>query len=168
MPTAEAPVVASVTTEPTEIPAEAVADVVASDQPEAIATVEEISPAQPVEEVTEVEAAAATPALVTEAEEISEPAIAAVPEPAVAAPEVVAVVEPEPASTDGITADGRACNDPRVAACPVEVVEITTTHPKLFGDTVAPSVTPSGRTVARASNDPRGPVQESVMAEATG
>ena len=68
----------------------------------------------------------------------------------------------------GITADGRAINDPRIAPCPVGVVEITTTHPVLFRDHVAPPVRPSGRIAPRAVNDPRGPLPEAPLAEAAG
>jgi len=70
-------------------------------------------------------------------------------------------------STDGITADGRACNDPRVDARPVGELEIATTHPSLFGTAVAPPAQPSGRTVPRSSNDPRGPRTETATAQAT-
>ena len=62
-------------------------------------------------------------------------------------------------SGTGLTADGRACNDPRVAARPVQVVEITTTHLRLFGDTIAPPASAGNRPAERASNDPRGPLR---------
>jgi hypothetical protein len=69
----------------------------------------------------------------------------------------------------GITELGRAINDPRVRARPVGVVEITTTQRPLFGDFVAPPVVPKVRIVQRASNDPRGLVQqEQHYAEAAG
>mgnify|MGYP001812591806 CR=1 FL=1 len=68
----------------------------------------------------------------------------------------------------GITAEGRAINDPRIAPCPVGVVEITTTHPVLFRDHVAPPIQPSGRVAPRAVNDPRGPLPEAPLAEAAG
>jgi ribonuclease E len=70
-------------------------------------------------------------------------------------------------STAGITADGRACNDPRVEARPLGVLEITTTHPVLFNDQVAPAAAGGSRVAPRASNDPRGPLsaaRESVQA----
>jgi hypothetical protein len=47
-------------------------------------------------------------------------------------------------------------------------VEITTTHPALFGDHVAPPVEPSGRIAPRAINDPRGQLPEPSLAEAAG
>jgi len=78
---------------------------------------------------------------------------------------VVAVKVP---STDGITANGRACNDPRVDARPVGVVEITTSYRTLFSENVAPPATPGDRIVPRASNDPRGTKPEAVMAHAAG
>ena len=133
---------------------------------------EEAQAVSDIAEVTQTEDAAAV-AEVTEVPEVAEVA-------EVAEEETPAPVEPEPVpaaqeeaieeagSTNGITADGRACNDPRVNAQPVSVVEITTTHPVLFGDSPALPVTPSGHTVPRASNDPRGPLQEPDMAEATG
>ena len=71
--------------------------------------------------------------------------------------------------TGGMTATGRAINDPRVRARPVGPVEITTARRPLFGDFVAPPVVPKERIVQRASNDPRGPVlQEQHYAEASG
>jgi ribonuclease E len=71
--------------------------------------------------------------------------------------------------TTGITATGRAINDPRVQARPVGLVEITTARRPLFGDFVAPPVVPKERIVQRAGNDPRGPVlQEQHYAEASG
>ncbi|MEJ2532625.1 MAG: ribonuclease E, partial [Halioglobus sp.] len=71
------------------------------------------------------------------------PDVAPAPEPAVekAAPIREARAEKEqprqdktaePAAPTGITAEGRAINDPRIAPCPVGVLEITTTHPVLF------------------------------------
>ncbi len=78
-----------------------------------------------------------------------------------AAEPVKAAAEPEqPRSTDGITANGRAINDPRVDARPVGVVECITSHRALFSETVQPPAQSSGRIVPRASNDPRGPRPE--------
>ncbi len=77
--------------------------------------------------------------------------IAAITPPKVPVPEV------KVASSDGITASGRATNDPRVEARPVGVVEIVTSHRTLFSENAAPPVTPIDRNVPRASNDPRGP-----------
>jgi ribonuclease E len=74
----------------------------------------------------------------------------------------------EPASNDGITADGRACNDPRVDSRPVGVVEIVTSSAPLFDDTVAPPAQASDKVVQRASNDPRGPKPEQELAQAAG
>ncbi|MEM8491330.1 MAG: ribonuclease E [Pseudomonadota bacterium] len=58
----------------------------------------------------------------------------------------------------GMNADGRATNDPRVAPAPVSDVRIETAHLSLFREQVAPVATNVGRVVARASNDPRGPL----------
>ncbi|MEM8564147.1 MAG: ribonuclease E [Pseudomonadota bacterium] len=66
----------------------------------------------------------------------------------------------EAAAPVGITAQGRAVNDPRVEARPVGVVSIETAYPALFSDTVAPPVAPSSKIVPRASNDPRGPAPQ--------
>ncbi len=63
-------------------------------------------------------------------------------------------------STDGLSADGRACNDPRLDARPVEQLEISTAHMTLFSDTISPPAKPSDRVVPRSSNDPRGPRSE--------
>ena len=117
--------------------------------------------------ISAAEEAVVAPTVATE-QEAPAPAVveaAPQPEPVTAVQEEVLV---EPTSTDGITADGRACNDPRSEAKPVGVVEITTTHPTLFDDSVAPPVAPSGHVAARSSNDPRGPLPEAVEAEAAG
>ncbi|MDG2047323.1 MAG: ribonuclease E [Halioglobus sp.] len=85
---------------------------------------------------------------------------------AAAAPAAIPDTAVEPAatssvtSTDGISADGRACNDPRLDARPVEELEITTSHLTLFSDTISPPAKPSDRVVPRSSNDPRGPRPE--------
>lgn len=71
-------------------------------------------------------------------------------------------------STEGITPEGRAYNDPRVRARPVGTVEIATSHTPLFGTTLAPPVQPSGKVEPRASNDPRGPRGETDLAQASG
>ena len=66
----------------------------------------------------------------------------------------------------GMTAGGRAGNDPRERAKPVVKVEITTTHPPLFAASEAAPATPVGRPTVRAANDPRR-AQEDVAAEST-
>jgi ribonuclease E len=71
-------------------------------------------------------------------------------------------------SKDGVTAGGRAMNDPRIAARPVGVVEIATSHKPLFGAIVAPAAKHSGRVVPRASNDPRGARPQAMLAQAGG
>ena len=62
-----------------------------------------------------------------------------------------------PGSAAGVTPQGRAGNDPRVAPAPVTEVRIETAHMTLFSDTPAPAIEPPARNVPRASNDPRGP-----------
>jgi ribonuclease E len=85
-----------------------------------------------------------------------------------AKPQKEAVVPVKIPSMNGITLGGRACNDPRVDARPVGMVEITTSHGRLFSENVAPPAKPIDRIVPRASNDPRGPRPEAVMAHASG
>jgi ribonuclease E len=171
VPEVAAPVVAAAVIAPPSAPEPEVVEVVAAPE----ASVDDAQPAPVAAEETAVTPEIEKPVVAAESEP-SEPEPEPEPEPAPEpAPEPVAVkaspepepvaaiqdeVVVEPVSTDGITADGRACNDPRLEASPVGVVEITTTHPTLFDDTVAPSVTPGGSTAARASNDPRGPLAE--------
>ncbi len=65
------------------------------------------------------------------------------------------------------TAEGRATNDPRHEARSVSAVEISTGHPTLFSDQVAPAVAPTERVTARSSNDPRGPLASPQESETT-
>ena len=98
----------------------------------------------------------------------SDEAVAEAPAPAAAvqaAPEQPATT---PASTDGVTDSGRAVNDPRVEPRPVERVEISTGHPVLFSDTVAPPVAASTTVAPRAINDPRGPRPQDNLDQAAG
>jgi ribonuclease E len=74
----------------------------------------------------------------------------------------------EAAPNAGLTDDGHAINDPRVAPKPVEVVEITTTHHQLFGDSIAAPAQSSDRVEPRADNDPRGPRPQAPLSEAAG
>ncbi|MEM1114510.1 MAG: ribonuclease E [Pseudomonadota bacterium] len=67
--------------------------------------------------------------------------------------------EPKPVRT-GLTEDGRAINDPRIAPKPVAEIAIETRHPALFKSDVEPPAASSGRVAPRASNDPRGPLTE--------
>ena len=60
------------------------------------------------------------------------------------------------ADTSGLTGDGRAVNDPRVAPKPVTETAVTTEQGLLFWQIEAPPVTVIERDVPRASNDPRG------------
>jgi len=78
------------------------------------------------------------------------------------------VMDVKSTSRDGITAGGRAINDPRVDARPVGVVEIITSYKPLFSENAAPPVTPIVSNVPRASNDPRGPRSEGQMSRAAG
>lgn len=70
------------------------------------------------------------------------------------------LVEPEPAAPvdpAGLSADGRALNDPRIAPSPVGDVPVETARMALFAEAPAPAVAAPERRVSRASNDPRGP-----------
>ncbi len=112
----------------------------------------EVEAAEPVAEATPVtqdEPAVAEAAPLTETAEAPQPEAvsSAANEPA----------EEEPAvSRAGLTDDGRAVNDPRVAPRPVENVTISTGQVEFFSAHVAPAVAPSGRVAPRAINDPRG------------
>ena len=106
-------------------------------------------------------------AAATEAEVVAEAVSETVPVTEALVAEAIEEPVADAAATAGITEDGRACNDPRVEPSPVGVVEITTTHPVLFSEYVAPAALSSGRIAPRASNDPRGPLPEQPpMAEA--
>jgi ribonuclease E len=144
-----------------------VAEVTETVEAPEVAAVPEAAEVAETAEIAEVAEIAKDTIATTVAEEKAPAPVETAPEPAPVAAVQEEVIE-EAGSTDGITADGRACNDPRVDAQPIGVVEITTTHPALFGDSVAPPVAPSGRTAPRASNDPRGPLPEAAMAEAAG
>lgn len=128
------------------------ADSEAQATPTPAADVAPIAPEKPVSEA---------PAAATVAETPAAAAVAPAPIEAEAEPEKIA-------STDGITANGRACNDPREDARPVGVVECSTSHKTLFSETVQPPAQASNRIVPRASNDPRGPAPEAVTAQAAG
>jgi len=183
LPASETPVVAEPIAETVEAPmvsAEATLETVAATvqlvvedtKSDAVDGTDAPSPAatQDADE-TPVEASA-----VIETEVAREPAPDAKPEPieAVAEP-VVAVstvaetpvakaeVPAEPAPTPGLTASGRAGNDPRVDAKPVSEVNITTEHISLFSDSVAPAALASGKSAPRSANDPRGPVSQPAI-----
>jgi ribonuclease E len=97
------------------------------------------------------------------AAEVAVAPTAAPVETPVPAPVVEPVATPSVTSTDGISADGRACNDPRSDARPVSDLEISTSHMTLFSDNISPPAEPSDRIVLRSSNDPRGPRSEDPM-----
>ena len=87
------------------------------------------------------------------AQSAQQPAAAgAVAASALAKPEPAAAVDPA-----GLSADGRALNDPRVAPSPVDDVPVETARMALFAEAPAPAVAAPDRRVSRASNDPRGP-----------
>lgn len=121
------------------------------------------------QETAEIEAEEATTEVPEgEAEVVEEATPTAEAPVAVAAPvvaktpvaEEAPVAEAKPASTDGLTADGRSVNDPRVAPAPVQEMTIETGRITLFTESEAPPVAAPDREVPRASNDPRARKQE--------
>ena len=73
-------------------------------------------------------------------------------------PRIVPAPEPEVVrDVSGITEQGRAVNDPRIAPRPVKETAVTTELGQIFPVTQAPPVALAQRSVQRASNDPRGP-----------
>ena len=63
----------------------------------------------------------------------------------------------EEADTSGLTADGRAVNDPRILPKPVTDTAVQTELTQLFDAPEAPPVSVVSQSIPRASNDPRGP-----------
>ncbi|MEE4202114.1 MAG: ribonuclease E [Halieaceae bacterium] len=61
-----------------------------------------------------------------------------------------------PTSAAGLTPEGRAVNDPRVAPKPVGKIEVRTERSSLFPAEQMPAIAYIARDVPRASNDPRG------------
>ena len=121
----------------------------------------ELTPASGEPAATEsIAAAAQSPETVTAAIETPTPVAPTEPTQAEAKPDVT------PPSTDGLTTDGRACNDPRVKSKPILEITIETSHTPLFGASVAPPAQGSETNVARAGNDPRGPKDDTAMAQA--
>ena len=60
--------------------------------------------------------------------------------------------------TSGITADGRAINDPRVDARPIGDVAVKTAIGSVFGTEAFPDAPHFASEAPRAANDPRGPI----------
>jgi len=63
----------------------------------------------------------------------------------------------EEADTSGLTAEGRAVNDPRILPKPVTDTAVQTELTQLFAAPEAPPVSVVPQNIPRASNDPRGP-----------
>jgi ribonuclease E len=106
----------------------------------------------------------------TAAEDVSEDdeaVITAAPEPSPAPAVVVTKATPntvdtvaavnEEVDTSGLTADGRAVNDPRIMPKPVTETAVQTELTVLFATPEAPPVSVVVQNTPRASNDPRGP-----------
>ena len=147
---------------------EAEAEAAKEPQPEANAPVPSEPPAEAVAEAAPAESVPAeeAPAPEAPAEETpveatgqqAEPAARVAPAAAEETPKAAPVATPAAAAPSGLTANGRAGNDPRVAPRQIGTVEIVTGHPTLFRDEQAPPARHSGRVVERAGNDPRGPL----------
>jgi ribonuclease E len=91
--------------------------------------------------------------------EAPQTAVAAESELPTAAPvtETAVSTDRTPANTAGITASGRAVNDPRVASKPVGDIDVKTALGSLFGAESFPDAIHVLRDAPRAINDPRGP-----------
>ena len=63
----------------------------------------------------------------------------------------------EEVDTSGLTAEGRAVNDPRILPKPVTDTAVQTELTQLFDAPEAPPVSVVSQNIPRASNDPRGP-----------
>jgi ribonuclease E len=63
----------------------------------------------------------------------------------------------EEVDTSGLTAEGRAVNDPRILPKPVTDTAVQTELTQLFTASEAPPVSVVPQNIPRASNDPRGP-----------
>ena len=112
-------------------------------------TVSAESPATPDTRVTEETSESAAP------ESPRSPAVVVTKATANTADAVVAV--PEEVDTSGLTADGRAVNDPRITPRPVTETAVATELTLLFAAPEAPPVSVVAQNSPRASNDPRGP-----------
>ncbi|GAG93202.1 unnamed protein product, partial [marine sediment metagenome] len=102
-------------------------------------------------EVEQLEEGAAKPSVAAEPTPVADEVEAA----PVAAP-AEKVEAPAPVPGAGMTEAGRATNDPRFEARPVESVDIETAEFQLFSDEVAPPVEQLKSKATRATNDPRG------------
>ena len=122
--------------------------------------------------ITPTAPAAVSPVAVTAPASAAETSIAetpvAVKSVTTPAPVVAQIATPIAPSTDGVSADGRACNDPRNDARPVGELEISTSHMTLFSDSISPPAEPINRVVPRSSNDPRGPRSADPITQAAG
>jgi ribonuclease E len=158
-----APVAASETEAVTET--EALAEIPAATSEQDALVEAQVKETKPQAAAVEADAEMAQPAEAAEPAavetELAETVTAVAEADLTAAPtrEAAAVAAPPVAASKpaGITADGRAANDPRIAPRPVAQVEITTDHPPLFRDEQYPPVQARKDKAPRASNDPRGP-----------
>ena len=154
--TDEVPMTEAADTEPADIAA-------AADNLEA-ATANPVSAESNTEEATDdevsaqAEPTAATAAATTAADQTSAEPLAGADE-AVEANEPVSNASASSIAEDrsGLTDQGRAINDPRVAAKPVTEISVRTEQRPLFPVEQAPALTMVPSDVPRASNDPRGP-----------
>ena len=141
------------TEEQSSAPQSVIETAMASAEPEPVADIQQDVPTD-ASEVASAEFAEVEPILTPVAEA---PAGESVEAPA-------ETVQPAAESPAGLTAGGRAGNDPRVAPSPVQDVHIETGRITLFAEQAAPPVAAPDRNVSRASNDPRGPKADAVEA----
>lgn len=111
--------------------------------------------AEAAEEETETRVTEEAKAESTDASNTSEASAVSEGIAAVEAVAVVEQVEGEQPAPAGLTADGRAINDPRVQPKPAELPVIQTSHLQIFGEQ-QPALQYIPRDIPRAQNDPRG------------
>ena len=135
---------------------------IAESQDEASAPQSAETPSEPAAYSASAESSATGDAQQTEkASAVETPVSARAPEVVVttASANTIDAVETavEEADTSGLTADGRAVNDPRILPKPVTDTAVQTELTQLFDAPEAPPVSVVSQNIPRASNDPRGP-----------
>jgi ribonuclease E len=135
---------------------------IAESQDEASAPQAAETPSEPAAYSASTESSATTDAQQTENASAAEtPVSARAPEVVVttASATTLDAVEAavEEVDTSGLTAEGRAVNDPRILPKPVTDTAVQTELTQLFAAPEAPPVSVVPQNIPRASNDPRGP-----------
>ena len=135
---------------------------IAESQDEASAPQAAETPSEPAAYSASAESSATTDAQqIEKASAVETPVSARAPEVVVttASANIVDAVETavEEVDTSGLTAEGRAVNDPRILPKPVTDTAVQTELTQLFAAPEAPPVGVVPQNISRASNDPRGP-----------